>query len=401
VEIRLREQDSSGALEIWEWYKTATFRSFRESSNIAVSSMNEGLEGRPRPEQPAWSAPDAVSIATKKMGTNTFVSYAHLPGGFVVWTADDRGLQSKWLPGSSKEIERNITNFKKACSSPSSDLSALHAEAKALYELLIAPISDRLTKGRTLVFEGDGAIAEAPMQALIDREGRYLAESFDLVWSEGLHYETNLRTAVVISPQSSALVVAVSGGGTSEAHTPVPDVVQEASAVAKRFLSSRLLVGSDASVTQVRRGLASAAVFHFAGHAGAGTDGIGLILSSDNGRQGRLAILSVEELAPEHLSRLQLAVLSACSTEMGKDAGISDPDSLVRFFLRAGVPHIVGTRWNLDSSSAVIFTEKFYDSLLTGNTPARALNEAAARVRSFPETAHPYYWAGFNVFGKS
>jgi len=316
-----------------------------------------------------------------------------------VWTIDASGVQADFISGTPAEIERRVKSFEQACSNPASDESALRQEAHALYELLIGPIADRLSANTTIIIEGDGAIGELPIQALIDKQGRYLTDSFDIVWSQGAAYRKQLRPSSALSAKSSILAVAVPKGDLLDARSSLPDAIAEATSAAQRFESSTLLVGSDASVSRVERGLTNAAIFHFAGHATNGTKGVGLVMAPADKAQREGGILSAEDLTDERLQRLQLAVLSACATEMGHDSGANDSESLVRALLRAGVPYVLATRWNLDSRAASTFTGKFYDALLSGKTPARALREATAELRSAPETAHPYYWAGLNVFG--
>jgi len=50
------------------------------------------------------------------------------------------------------------------------------------------------------------------------------------------------------------------------------------------------------------------------------------------------SLLSVSSLTSIDLQKLQLAVLSACSTATGNEDEPRDPENLVRIFLRAGVP---------------------------------------------------------------
>lgn len=97
--------------------------------------------------------------------------------------------------------------------------------------------------------------------------------------------------------------------------------------------------------------------------------------------------------------RLKLAVFSACGT--AKTSELSDSDSLVTAFLRAGANNVVASRWNVDSMATADFVDLFYGSLLSGTSTAGALQNAAAAFRTMPERAHPYYWAAFAAFGRA
>jgi CHAT domain-containing protein len=395
VDLQLRRQDIRGALDTWEWYKAAPLRARADSTlpGTTVFAFD-------RMDKSSPLTSDTATQPIARSGNITTISFAFLPGSLVVWTYDATDTQMKSISTSPSEIGRRVAAFTRACSSAASDEAAVHEEGRALYEILIAPIADRLTADGTVVVEGDGAIAELPIQALVDRENRYFGDRFDIVWSEGSAYQRKLRSRQRISTKSPVLAVAVPEADFLDGRVSLPDAVAEATSVAERFHSSILLISSDASALRVESELAKTDIFHFAGHATAGTRGIGLVMARKSDGQHENEILSADGLTPEKLKHLQLAVLSACATEMGSESDANDSESLVRVLVRAGVPDVLATRWNLDSHAASKFTTDFYDALLAGKTPARALREATTRLRAVPETAHPYYWAGLNIFGK-
>ena len=76
-----------------------------------------------------------------------------------------------------------------------------------------------------------------------------------------------------------------------------------------------------------------------------------------------------------------------------------DFDSLARVFLSRGVPHVIASRWNVDSNSTVLLMEEFYERLLAGSTVPQALAFAEAALRQ--RAPHPYYWAAFDAFGQN
>jgi CHAT domain-containing protein len=100
-----------------------------------------------------------------------------------------------------------------------------------------------------------------------------------------------------------------------------------------------------------------------------------------------------------HLTNLQLAVLSACSTASGS-GGSSGFESLADAFLRAGVPHVVASRWAVDSVETRGFVEDFYHNALSGQPVSEALRQTARKMMANPRTAHPYYWSAFSAFGR-
>jgi CHAT domain-containing protein len=112
--------------------------------------------------------------------------------------------------------------------------------------------------------------------------------------------------------------------------------------------------------------------------------------------------LDASELRPPLLRQIQLAVLSACATG-GSDTseGLGDPDSLARAFLDAGVPHVVASRWDVNSEVTMHFMKEFYGAIQKGAQVPAALADAARVIRTAKATNHPYYWAAFSAFGKT
>jgi CHAT domain-containing protein len=110
------------------------------------------------------------------------------------------------------------------------------------------------------------------------------------------------------------------------------------------------------------------------------------------------ALLMADKLRAVDIKKLKLAVLSACGTA-NTDQGLAGPGNLVRAFLSAGVPHVVASKWRVDSQVTSELMTDFYSGLVSGKSVPEALRIAEARVRSHPETAHPYYWAAFASFG--
>jgi CHAT domain-containing protein len=379
VGLRLRRGDALAALEVWEWYRGAVLRSGRLSNTGADSKS-----ALPAHEVEHW---------VPSLAKETIVSYALLPGGLATWVYDDRGVTSQWTKLLPDELEAKILDFRTLCSTPDSDQSILRQHSRALYELLVSPIAPRLSFDRTLVIELDDHLAGVPFEALLDNQNRYLGERLPIVYSLGIYYRSHARTSTPITADTTALVasVPVSSFPTDPPVPSLPDSISEGEMVARSFRSTSLLLGQEASKGAILSRLPGTSVFHFAGHAFGSPRQSGLLLFD--------GLLTASELNRQELSGLQLAVFSGCDTQDGSEGAVTDTDSLVRTFLRAGVPHVVATRWNVDSRSARQLMSSFYRGLLTGNSIAYSIRQAQSDVRSSPGMAHPYYWSAFNAFG--
>jgi CHAT domain-containing protein len=138
--------------------------------------------------------------------------------------------------------------------------------------------------------------------------------------------------------------------------------------------------------------LASAQIFHYMGHGRPNGSGTGL--DYDGIRQ-----LRTKDFEPNLLKHAGIAVLAACSGAAGRDNGVADTNNLTRAFLSAGVPVVIASHWNVDSSSTSQLMISFYGHLTKHESVAQAMYNA--RVEVLRMNAHPYFWAGFSLAGRA
>jgi CHAT domain-containing protein len=297
-------------------------------------------------------------------------------------------------------LQRTVKQFQDDCSDSKSDPELLRREARLLYDWLISPIARRLDPSRALIAELDGPLSDLPIQALMAESGSYLGDALRIVQSPGLLYLHPFENDTAISSLAHALVI----GAPTPAHnefglTSSTDTGQEAIDVAKLFTDAKLIKGQDATRYSLERNLPGAVVFHFAGHAFVSSQGTALVLANGANDGSQLSTYNADLVRPAHFRICRLAVLAACGTAKAEEDGLSDPHSLVRAFLRVGVPHVVASHWEVDSAATSDFMRAFYRRLLAGKQVSVAVQEAAVEIRSKPGMSHPYYWAAFTAFG--
>jgi CHAT domain-containing protein len=123
------------------------------------------------------------------------------------------------------------------------------------------------------------------------------------------------------------------------------------------------------------------------------------MLESGDVRTVAPVLLDASALRNLDLQNMQLAVLAACSTDSG-EAGSRGLDSVAGALQNSGVPHVVASRWAVDSVEASAFTDSFYHSVLSGQPVSNATRLTSLKVLLNPHTAHPYYWASFAAYGR-
>ena len=147
----------------------------------------------------------------------------------------------------------------------------------------------------------------------------------------------------------------------------------------------------------------SAPLLHFAAHAVADDERpemSRIALASAAGDEGPdyLFLGEVEKL---DLREVRLAVLSACDTERGQTIAGEGVASLGRGFLAAGAERVIAGLWRVPDRPTAALMEQLYAGLGGGADPAEALRQAKVRIASAPGMEHPYYWAGFQLSGRS
>ena len=98
---------------------------------------------------------------------------------------------------------------------------------------------------------------------------------------------------------------------------------------------------------------------------------------------------------------VDLVVLSACETGLGKDIRGEGLVGLTRGFMYAGATSVVASLWKVEDEATAELMRRFYIEMLkNGKTPAEALRAAQNSIRQVPEWSAPHYWAGFTLQGE-
>ena len=184
--------------------------------------------------------------------------------------------------------------------------------------------------------------------------------------------------------------------------TRLPATRTEAKAV-----GSHVLLGADATEPQVHKVLAARERWrsvHFACHG---------LVDPERPILSALAITPSKEddgffTALEILRSnipADLAVLSACETGLGKVIRGEGILGLTRAFMYAGASRVLCSLWKVDDAATSALMQSFYEHWnpksgeAKGLPAAEALRAAQAELRKNPKWSHPFYWAGWSLWG--
>jgi CHAT domain-containing protein/Tfp pilus assembly protein PilF len=127
----------------------------------------------------------------------------------------------------------------------------------------------------------------------------------------------------------------------------------------------------------------------------------GLVLSLVN-KQGRSqnGFLGLEDIYNLDLP-VDMVVLSACKTGLGKQMSGEGLIGLTRGFMYAGASRVVASLWSVDDVATAELMKRFYKGMLRqGLSPAAALHQAQMQMRKQEKWSSPYYWGAFVIEGE-
>jgi CHAT domain-containing protein len=128
----------------------------------------------------------------------------------------------------------------------------------------------------------------------------------------------------------------------------------------------------------------------------------GIVLSLVNERgQPEDGYLSLRDIYNLDLP-VDLVVLSACRTGIGKQVRGEGLIGLTRGFMYAGTPRVVASLWRVDDEATAELMKRFYRYMLGSEklSAAAALRRAKIEMMNASERWRaPYYWAGFVLQG--
>jgi CHAT domain-containing protein/cytochrome c-type biogenesis protein CcmH/NrfG len=325
-------------------------------------------------------------------GADLLIHLAILPAGIGIWSTRNGTTGFRWLEVSGDQVKSSAERFLHLTASPASNVSEIKKAGNQLFHWLIAPELRGMSRG-IVALVSEGWVSSLPFGAFSDDFGSWLANNYSFVGSWGP--ATPVQSG---APDFSRALVVSAPIGVPPGRQPLPRLAaaeREADEVASHFPASTVL--HDADPEQIASRSVGTVLFHFSGHGWAnGGDG-SLILAP--GPDGSSPLLTARLLAGQNWSKCQLAVLSACLTATGEERGAVNNQSLVQAMLSAGAARVIAARWSVDSESTRALMSSFYRRLLAGAPVPEALSRAAAEVAAIRNWSHPYYWAGFDLFG--
>ncbi len=349
------------------------------------------------------------------------LAYAFGPQSVTGLVVTSDGARIRKL-GNTAEIQRLVSRWHQLVSAPGAPEGKLSAR---LYESLLRPFEDLAASRPHWIVLPDGALSGAPLDAWIRTNGagassERVIESHTVTYAHAHGIVKALQTRraarkkgvglLVLGDPAPALggdrpagdwqVVAALGHGGLRM-PPLPSSRAEARAVAALYPEAEriLLLAADATRARWLDALPDPGhpldCAHFACH--------GLVDDRLPSLSG-LVFAGGEMLTAERLQGTSvpadLVVLSACHSGGGTVAVGEGLLGLTRAFLRAGATRVICTTWQIQDASTADIMVRFHRARRESKlSDAQALRQARLGALRRAETAHPYYWAGFQLWG--
>jgi len=150
--------------------------------------------------------------------------------------------------------------------------------------------------------------------------------------------------------------------------------------------------------------LAKYRVLHFATHGVLDTrrpEFSGLLFSVVNEHGApQMGLLSLNDIYSLNLP-VDMVVLSACDSALGKELNGEGIVGLTRGFMYAGALRVVASLWKVNDVATAQLMKAFYQAMEKEHLPAAsALRKAQLQMQKSREWSAPYYWAAFQLQGE-
>jgi CHAT domain-containing protein/Tfp pilus assembly protein PilF len=297
-------------------------------------------------------------------------------------------------------------------------------QARRLYAALLAPVAGKELP-KTLIIVADGIVGNVPFDVLLPRDPTPDEQGF-----RRMPYLLR-STATQYAPSAGLLVLANQKQGNASGYLGMaPAYSGYFTATQYGDTTTRQLAGdfggcyANNAAADKHYFLKNAArwqVLHFYGHGKANGNKPELSYlafsrpgASERGRTIGDALGVVDDLPAAEMGRVlfaheiramqlqvDLVLLSACETGIGKDAGPEGALSLARAFWDAGSPATVMSLWKVNDEATASLSMAFMRYIKAGMPKNEALRQAKLDYMASSSSAIPYFWAGLSLSGSA
>ncbi len=352
-----------------------------------------------------FATAEALYVFVVKKGSDVVVEKIAITGEELA----DKVANAILMIGSNKD---------KPFKSTASDDNALADVLADLYEVLIAPIDNRLVGINNLAVLPVKWLNYLPFEALVKRGSdggwQFLQQSRQVVYLSSHTYADQAFS--LVNPETAPATADIVAFGNPDLGDPdyaLPFAAEEVKEIGRLFPGTVVFVGEEATKTNFTAHWGRHEIVHIAAHAQL-LDGQAQILLAP-GKSGTMAIEELFDLSPNETT--SFVVLSACQTAIDPDltritwqpkvggdgipVSASGPvASAAHTLLLVGIPAVTATLWKIDDQATALLMGEFYSQLKENHDIYTAFRQAQLKMMQRQDLySQPYYWAAFVYYG--
>ena len=262
--------------------------------------------------------------------------------------------------------------------------------SNALYKAFFKPL--QLTAKNVVLCQDNFLL---PFEALYEDEEGKKPLIYDYTFS--YVYSASYLLKKIINQPSSGNYIGFAPV-SFQSYLSVPDLKNAAQSLknsAASYSNPILFSNKEATKNNFMRYMSSYSVVNVFSHALADTINMEPVLYMQD------SVINLSELQLLNKPATQLVMLSACQTNVGRNATGEGIYSLARGFASTGVPAVSATLWKADEEAIYIISKKFNEGIAAGMNKDDALRQAKLFFiqQGDKEKLLPYFWANMVLIG--
>ncbi|ODU52975.1 MAG: hypothetical protein ABS98_02315 [Lysobacteraceae bacterium SCN 69-48] len=368
-------------------------QAFDISERSRSRALLDAVSGRVEFDQTAVATLDAAALQAMLKPDEVVVAFHTLPDRLLAWVLSREGVREVGYPVAlpRADLARLVDAYRDALIRVSPNAPEVGGK---IGQLLLAPLG--LPAGKRLVIVPHGPLHYLPFQAL-RLDGQYLIERNPISIAPSISIAARLaQRTPTAAPQLLAF-----GNPTinPEVADPLPGAEKEVHELAQRFPGARLFFRDEASKENFASNAPASRLVHIAAHAMADTlDPLhSKVLLAD--KDGKPNYLEAKDVLGMRLDNVAMIALSACESGLGRVENGDEVLGFTRSFLSAGTSTLLASLWPVSDTATEKLMTTLYTDLAKGIEVQDAMRDAQRAVMADPATAHPFYWAPFNLIG--
>lgn len=368
-------------------------QAFDISERSRSRALLDAVSGRVEFDQTAVATLDAAALQAMLKPDEVVVAFHTLPDRLLAWVLSREGVREVGYPVAlpRADLARLVDAYRDALIRVSPNAPEVGGK---IGQLLLAPLG--LPAGKRLVIVPHGPLHYLPFQAL-RLDGQYLIERNPISIAPSISIAARLaQRTPTAAPQLLAF-----GNPTinPEVADPLPGAEKEVHELAQRFPGARLFFRDEASKENFASNAPASRLVHIAAHAMADTlDPLhSKVLLAD--KDGKPNYLEAKDVLGMRLDNVAMIALSACESGLGRVENGDEVLGFTRSFLSAGTSTLLASLWPVSDAATEKLMTTLYTDLAKGIEVQDAMRDAQRAVMADPATAHPFYWAPFNLIG--